>query len=511
MKSEIKINNSKLKIVPMECDSSGLIVLRNKKLLRYQHLVLTGDSGESWAVRSTVGLTKLTIDKYTRDKYPYAWTLEVGKGENYTGYSYTQDDLKVIISFLGSSVLYYQDVAELLAHATEDGKIIKGFYQSYGKEGLKNYMDTLKETVKNYEKYKPSTDKVKHYPVSYSRNRYSVQKLIADLIEDKAMIVTDKFLIGVYEKISGGRKDYEKAGVIPVNDDWCPITGYQGNKTRANLSICYLGKVKVPIPENKYGIEPGIKNLDTIKSLCLIKDGILHQSRLGVRVSSKLAGKLKRMGLVKGELLYPGDLVIDITTIPVISKAWIREINSVTLSRLEVRAELAKIAIEYLDFISPSTDKEITKTDKEAFLESLGIYGDLYRGEIKHTLTGNFYQAVELVSKFSGIPKTKKARDLEYKLFKDTGKCGNRVLNEFLSSLVKAGESVTDLKKVWRENLNNLTVQLRDKKFQIIMSKKSRFEDKGYPYIDDVSKTVEIVPGAPIQVEWKFVTKRVYV
>lgn len=503
MRSEIKINNSRLKIVPLEADSSRVVVLRSKKCMKYQEVVMTGPSG--YTTKSTVGLGKFTLDPITSGKFPEVWALEVSKTK-YSDIEYTDSEVKVIVSFLGALVPYYQDTAELLSHCTGDRNIIEGFYSAYGRKGILEYQAYLKEMLARWDKYKPDPIEEREYPRSYDRNRYSVQRLIADLVEDKASILTDKYLIGEYQRISQSGGTWESKSAINVSDEWFPITGYLGNQTRANLSIVYKAKVKVSIPPNPYGIGAGLHDYNTTKAMCLIKDGILNQSLLGVKISSGLAGKLKRLGIVRGGLLCKDEYFIDISTIPVISKSWIRGFNSISMSRLEIKLALSKVALEYMGLHDTGAGK--VKDPRTDFLESLGIYGSEYRGKFITKPEGEYYNTIELVSNITGIPKTQKDRLGLYKEFKDTGKCKNKVIDAFLRSL---GTITPDTKKVWKEKHSSLTTQLRDRKFQMIMSKKTRFEEPGQPFIDDVHKSVEIFEGVKVNVSWSFLKKRVYV
>ena len=148
----------------------------------------------------------------------------------------------------------------------------------------------------------------------------------------------DPELIGTYENIS----DYRSKTENLIKDSWCPIIGLVGNQERANISLKYLTKTKINIPENEFGIEPGEKDYNTIKTICLLKDGKLNHSKLGIRISSKLSRKLKHLDIIKLDLIYKNDYLIDISNLPVISKDWLIGCSDLFLGRLEAKKRYSK-------------------------------------------------------------------------------------------------------------------------------------------------------------------------
>lgn len=196
------------------------------------------------------------------------------------------------------------------------------------------------------------------------------------------------------------------------------MTGTIGNKRRANLGICFDTNVVVNIPENTVGIEPGEKTYKTRQSICLVKDGLLNQSLIGVMISNKLAGKFKRLGIIKSELVFSGEYLIDISSLPVVTKCAIRDISSYYLSRLEVKYKLAAIANEYIQEYYP---EKVTLDPKIEFLKSLGIVGDYYfpKKETDKEATRKSEMIMELVSFISGIPGEKQKDNLCIKNIKE--------------------------------------------------------------------------------------------
>lgn len=518
MKTEIKINNSKLKISLLDFKTGdNTVIIPNKTGLKYQFIVFTNPVNKKscpYKMVSSIGLSKIQINPLISKEYTKCWVLEQLKHvPNFEGNSYTKDELNTILSFLSLTILDYQDTSEILSLCTKDKNIIAKYYESYGKHGLEEFRLFIKDIIKNSEYKVKITEEF--YPLNYLRDRYSIQSLISDLISDKASILTNKYLVGEVKNISS-KKEIIPGTSASSSDEWYKVTGVMGNKTRANLNLMYSKKVLVNIPKNDFGIEEGLKEYNTPGSICLVKDGRLWQKMLGVRVSSKLSGKLKRLGIVSESLLYPGELLVDLTKIPVISKSRIREITSDYLSSLEVKTALSNIAVEYLEYIYP--DSEEILSDKDKFLAELGIKGDTYYPKRVSTKSTESYNVVELKSEILGIPETYTERVKHYSDIKSG--TGTGVIKTFIQTLGTINDdNIDDLKKFWRGERNKNLIELRDRKFQIILSKKSRFSEKRCPFIDSVIKNVcvgSIIPGTIrggeyVTVSWKFKNKKVNV
>lgn len=510
MEKEIKINGSRLKLVKYcnyEHGKTSEIILRNKKDLKYQYILLAdklSPSGFPWLIMDSYGKTKISINPKVHN-YASAWGLIKEKGiEKHSGEIYSTQDIRIILSFLGSVIkLEYLDTAELLAQATGDKAVIQGFYEMYSFVGMNNYISDLNDIIRRPE-YTPEPIELKtKYPKVYSDyNRYSISKLITDLIEDKASILINPELIGEYKRLSPKTIDLNSA-VTYQKDKWAKITGAIGNKRRANLGICYDSEVVINIPENTVGIEPGEKTYKTKKSICLVKDGLLNQSLIGVMISPKLAGKFKRLGIVKSELVFSGEYLIDISALPIVTRCAIRDISSYYLSRLEVKYRLATIANEYIQEYYP---EKVVVDPKVEFLKSLGIVGDYYfpKKEVDKKATRKSEMIVELVSIISGIPGEKTKRQLIYKEYQRGVLGKSSVIKTFLDSIGFGVRPIEEIRKEWKTNLAKYNEELRRRKFQIIMSKTTRFNDKHTPLIERTTKVIDVFPEHTATVSWKF-------
>jgi hypothetical protein len=110
-----------------------------------------------------------------------------------------------------------------------------------------------------------------------------------------------------------------------------------------------MALVKVEVPSNSHGIDPGERELKTLRSICLVKDGKVCNTSFGVRIEDgNLRRKLKAAGIVKSELLYASDYLLDISNLPVISKSKVSCIRSFDLGAAETWYMLSNIALEYI-------------------------------------------------------------------------------------------------------------------------------------------------------------------
>ncbi len=397
--------------------------------------------------------------------------------------SYTDTEKQILISIFSGVVSEYRlDTAEILCHAVGNKELLQTFYSDYGKMIHTKFLcDKLceKRTIPSIK----DTDRL--FPHQYQRPRYSIYELVQDLIYDKACICTDPDLTGKFEKISRSTKKTSEY----VGDSWNPIIGTSFNKTRANINLNYMGTVRVNVPENEVGVEPGERELKTIKSICLVKDGKACNMSFGIRIKSKaLSKKLKAAGVIKGELVYPGDYLVDITNLPVISKSKFTCIRSFDLASAEIGYRLSEIAIEYLmrreyketkklKVLPDKLDEDKTTDPAKLFLESLGIYGNYFYPDKKVGGVQKVYDTTELLSNIKVIPTKNTCTKNITKILNGLGKY-NQFVYDFLNSCVipdiTSGTSYKDLIELWEERKNGYRNIIRDLKFRLISGKSLR-------------------------------------
>ena len=299
-----------------------------------------------------------------------------------------------------------------------------------------------------------------------------------------------------------------EVGSTVMRDRWAKFNGVSGNRTRANISINTLSKVKVEVPENDKGVEPGERELWALRSFAIVVDGKLNMEELGFKTyNGKLIGKLKRLGIIE-PMLFEGEYVVDLTKLPIFPKRT--PISSYQLGVAEYDVRISDIRCKFISLLLYRLEKKLEelprkikepeeeKSEETVFLESLGIYGDYYYpGKTKTTESQTSYQATEIIGKVEGIPN-----DLYPNLrnYINTGSCKNAVISQALKDLAKLRE-VKDLVRLKRTlDVNEMVRKkniktLRDLKFRVISSKTLTLSDKQLEYA-----SVEIKEG--VKVSW---------
>jgi hypothetical protein len=354
------------------------------------------------------------------------------------------------------------------------------------------------------------------FPTYHGGKRYSIYELINDLVEDESFILdTNNFKL-----ISPIAKN-ETVETERASDEWCRVLGKTGNKKRANLSIDFLANLLVDIPENKVGIEPGKLHITAPRKICIIKDGILINPEISVKVNSnKLQKKLVSAGIVKNKLLYKNELTLDLSKLPIITRDKLK-INVFDLAQTEVKYTFSSIACNYLERLVYMRDKKLTtcpkklqepeKSEKEKFLEKLGVYGNrLYSTKVK-TEANSKYLANEVSGVIEGMNTRYYSDDILS--YCNKSKC-NLVIENFLKNIDKelTFTPLNDLYEEWRKEHSKQERKLRDLKFRLLLGRTFRFKCiSNKKDFSTTSNKIEVfVYGESVKVYWRFNTVNVY-
>ena len=481
----MKIKNSRLELQKVN-DLSELSKIMSGKNLRYKTLYAIFPTHSPFTsfpcmtISFIDGKYNLNSDDENLLKNNYLEYYVIAKTDiKDSKVTYTEEERERLVSVLSGLISEFKiDTAEIICHAIGNKELLNTFYSDYGK-----MEDTKKLCCKLVEDGKiPITKNISSkFPVQYQRPKYSIYELAQDLIKDKASICTDSELIsGSYEKISRGLKKTSDF----VEGSWNPITGQSFNKTRANLNLNYMCSVKVEIPENEVGVKSGPKELKTLKSICLVKDGKVCNSSFGIRIHSKvLERKLKSIGIIKESLVYSGDYLINIETLPVISKSKSSNIRSFDLALAEINYRLSDIALEYLRRRQYKESKglkvlpekiESEKTPQEEYLESLGIYGDYFYPDKKVGRVSKVYDTVELIANIKTIPTKDTCTKNITRMLNGFGKT-NVFVTDFINTVVipdiDKGIPYSELIQKWEDKKNKNKYLIRDLKFRLITGK----------------------------------------
>lgn len=482
----MKVINSRLELQRVE-NLSELSKIMSGKNLRYKTLYAI------FPIRSPFTSFPCMTKSFTDGKYSLTPDEEVLLNSNYREYyviiksgtkeskvTYTEEEREILVSIFSGLINEFKlDTAEIICHAIGNKELLTTFYSDYGKmEDTKRLCCRLIEDSKI-----PVTKNISdQFPIQYQRPKYSIYELAQDLIKDKASICTDSDLIsGAYKKISRG---LEKTSEF-IEGSWNSLVGQSFNKTRANLNLNYMCSVKVEVPENEAGVEPGPRELKTLKSICLVKDGKVCNTSFGIRINSKvLERKLKSVGIIRESLVYSGDYLINIETLPVISKSKASNIRSFDLALAEINYRLSDIALEYIRKRQYKESKgletlpekiESEKTPKEEYLESLGIYGGYFYPDKKvASKISKVYDTVELVASIKTIPTRDTCTKAITKILNGYGKT-NVFVTDFINTVVipdiDKGISYSELIQKWEEKKAKSKHIIRDLKFRLITGK----------------------------------------
>lgn len=499
---EILIKNSKLKLTKLNFNPGDLDVYLDssiKKNMKYQELYeIKRGVTNLVTCRKVYGQVGKIDISFSGLDVSEIWVLEKTNTKN-SDYEYDALDseiVRLVASYLSSS---HVPVAEVFIQALGDLKLQRLFYEAYGEERLSK----LTFALLNYETVKDKLEepRIDHYsPIYQSTRRYSVYDLIDDLVKDKAEVLTDADLIGKYLRISVG----VETGAKFIHEKWSKVTGKLGNKRRANMSLTFVGKVKVEIPENEFDIEPGSREFPAFRSLCIIRDGSLWMPRIGVKLKSRdLIGKLKGIGVITGTLLFDGEYTLDLTKLPIVNRHYTRGVNPGSIFYPEIENRLSRIAITYLDrkiwMAKEKLDKypekrdEIVKKEtdkKKEFLRSLGIYDDDFYPPKYESKTVSSYEATEVERKIVGLPD-EYGQHITNHINK--GKCKNTMIETWLTrldELISGGRSLSDLKEFYTIQEKNTKARIVDTNFRLILNKKMEIsrtsradEGKLYPLV----------------------------
>lgn len=491
--NEILINNEKIKLVGLRYIRGAITVNLErdlKKKLRYQKLFLIGEDNRYCTVDLAGKLGTISVPSDYDEAYVIVRTNEPKTVK------YDETDIRIIKCFIHHFSGIKPEITEKFCKAI-GYNILADYHKAYGLKGLAEFKAGLFE--KNPVKLgRPDV-------LYYGRPRYNIQSLVTDFLNTPDLeIFTDPELIGKYKRISRRVED----GSTVLRDRWAKFKGVSGNRTRANLSINTLSKVKVMVPENDKGVESGERELSAIRSFALVVDGKLNMEELGFRTSnSRLIGKLKRLGVIE-PMLFENEYVVDLTKLPIFPKR--APISSTQLAHSEFMVREAEVKAKYLSLLLYRQEKKLKelprklvspeeeKSEETKFLESLGIFGDCYYpGRTKTVKSIKSYMATEIIGKVMGIPA-----DLYPNLrnYINSGSCKNAVISQALKDLAEYREEKDleklkkGLEKVEKEK-KKLIKELRALKFRVISGKTLTLSDSQLE-----RATVELKDG--VKVSW---------
>jgi hypothetical protein len=527
---EILINNSKFKLTEINCRSIN-DKSQNKDLLESFNYISKGvilgpnSNVNNWdykrfdSILENINLFNRPVPETNR-----IFIIEKCKLNN-TNHKYKEEELcimsgvcQALIREHSSKLSVYKklEIIEGFVRAIGRAKPIMHFY-TIGSQLSQTY-NNLCESLNTTNLFKDEiidTDTLS-FPLYREGKRYSIYELVDDLIKDNSFILdTNNFKlispISINKTLETSR----------MSDEWCRILGKTGNKKRANLSINFLANICAEIPENNVGIEPGKLHLTSPRKICIVKDGLIINSNITVKINSKeLQRKLKKVNIIKERLLYDNELTLNLSSLPIINRNKLK-INIFDVAQTEANYTFSSMACNYLEKLIYMRDKKLTscpkkitkeKSDKEKYLESLGIYNTTLHSEEVHTDSNAKYIVNEVTGSLESIPKYYSDNIYCYchKL-----KCPT-IISDFLKNIDNKLKSVSldDLYKDYKEKYKIYEKKLRDLKFKMLLGRTLNFKCFSSSKKQDFSlykNKIEVpIEGTKIKVGWKFNTKNMY-
>lgn len=509
----INIKNSKLKLViqtrsELVYGSTDTAVLRNKKQLRYQSIVynycMVGEKERDPKLISTYGLKSIVIP----EEVSSVMFLEKTKERNPSDIRLDSDECNYVLRMIFGFCSDYPEVTEALALSTDLKEVILNYYSTYGDFGFLQFRNCIRLmfSEKDYE----SMEKFETtYKYSEKCHRYSVVTLVEDLIKDEAGIIISDDLYK-YHRISGKvshKVELDNSDSLQSYN----IVGIQRNKERANLSLSYEVPIKVSIPSNPHTTEKEL-NLVMNKNFCLIKDGVKNGKYLGVKISNKLAGKFKKLGIIDTSLVYSGEYLLDLEKLPASTRSKTRQVSAMYLAKKEIQSLVLSIKLNYLEYylniLSPLTQEE-------KYLRTLGIYKKkTYSLNFDKTGSSSGYYTARTLhtSSYPNLKFSKKSIFQFIDRYRTKKTTGNLIIDKVFDSIQSELDEIgMDKISILRERLvdekKKIDSDISERKFRFIMSKKCIFSDLKRGKKQSVPIYLE---EQLIDVSWSFSVEKIY-
>lgn len=448
--------------------------------------------------------------------------------------------------YVFSSKMKYNIVEELL-YSSRDKELIDLYCNSFGKQKLVEFQNVVLNRIfspkDNIElttaKYRPNPKKycvldfmndimsdednkiyLFHEDFNYSRTgaKAVVKKILTDEQKEKLSKVSTKLKA---DKILAEADENSPEMIIKDKSAGYSVNKLQWNKERANLSLQVSIDVDVKLPKTAKMFKEGtVIPSYIIRNYTLIKDGILNVTQLPISLNNKLAGKFKRMGLVKSE--KDGIYTIDISSLPIINKKSTESVTSIDMSKLELESLENQACLKYLNYLktglidankstkinsSNLVDKKYSEEQLE-YLNNIGLTSKGYSPKTELDYTGDFYMANSLktlVEKFSSLPKIENIMD-KNKNNKQLTASEAYVFEimKNIDSKVKVAsdkyERVCELIGEHKKISDFLNREIAQNKFSIILSRKWFIDKTDF---DDNTVSVNI-NGAEHKITWSY-------
>lgn len=362
------------------------------------------------------------------------------------------------------SLYFYQNNFEMVNNlliSLGDVKLYNKYINSFGKQDLMAFQDTLLETVKWESYYEEgysnnlsetnkfcvldlfkllSSDKNNlWYPnhKSFEYRRIGVKTIQADTsLNSDEKIELDNLLESLKSEKSLEKIDNLLSKIKAITDSkqqikfeyedknkGYPINDLIWHKTRSNLSIQVTYQGSVNLPKNDLNL-PEIFQTFIFRNYTIIKDGIINVKHFPVSFGNKeIYEIIKKEGLLTNNEEYELNkiFVLDLSKLTILNRSMIKNIsaaqtcyNSYLLLKLEASNKVLKYYKKHF-FPEQNTDLlNLYGLETTVFLTKLGITDNGFQPKVIQEKSGESYQAIEFDIKIKGassLPSITKLKD----------------------------------------------------------------------------------------------------
>ena len=219
------------------------------------------------------------------------------------------------------------------------------------------------------------------------------------------------------------------------------------------------------------------------------------------------------------DLVFDDEYLLDLEKLPVISVSDTRNITSWNLAKAEVAVEYARIGSLWASRKAMMERKKLSVCPKkmdldaispeEAFLHSLGIYGDKYIPKTTALGVTKTYESFEVEGIISQLPKDPSGQVIN-------AINGSSTTNATVKAIVEdierkhnlSGRTYQETMDYWENEKMSRIKKLRDLKFRLILGKTLKFSDNRGTKIENVSVKYPVVGLNYVNVFWKVYKSR---
>lgn len=493
---EIKIQNSNLFLIETDIGGTNKYTLgSSKKKMRYQMVVVENLVDNKISTKFTYGDRCLYFP--TNDQKRLYILMKNNKRFN-KDIKLSEDESVSVLKFLREFIKYYPLECEPLVFSLRDKKLIESYQSSYGKAIGTAFIPLVSELIQEPSKINVGGNNDEFVIKDY-RRRYSVIDFLEELKSDpesRIKVIPD---ILHYNRVSPKTTDLSK-NVVEYLDTPGKILSISKSKSKANINITYNATVNVTTPD---GTE--YKDYSSLKNFCVIREGKLNTKYICVKINSKLAGKLKRLGVVYTKLLKD-TYILDLSKLPVYSRSNVGVVLPWMLEKYEYTFQCLKFKEEYIKFLMGEKGVSMPETPE------IDTINKTYSPKTVNNKSNSSHLAWVYETEITDavFPKTAAKRKIIFNndsSVEKTGSTPGNIIKEVNQELQT--ETLEDLLIRTRKEMKRNNELLIDSRFKLILSKDCKF-NSGMGR-DAYGKTVSIFGKyGKINLMWNIKEQKIY-